>query len=105
MAGFYAAVVLYSDAWRLIARAAGETPPWPGAPVEWTADQQLLWSLHLEYRAMIGAVATWDGELPEADVLENPTAFREWYDTWMETRRARNDGEGGGQEEHGWVLR
>lgn len=102
MAGFYAAVVLYASEWQRIARAAGEAPPFPGAPVEWTADQQLLWNLHLEYRAMISAVATRKGDLPDEETLENPAAFREWFDDWLEraTSSSRDD-----REEHGWVMR
>lgn len=102
MAGFYAAVVLHSREWQRITRAAGETAPWPGAPAEWTADQQLLWTIHQEYRAMISAVATRKGDLPETEILEHPAEFREWFDDWIE-RESRSPGDK--REEHGWVMR
>lgn len=85
-------------------QAAGETPPWPGAPAEWTADQQLLWSLTVDYRAIGTAVAAGDGELPEPEVLESPAALHEWFDGWVEARKRigpdRDD-----REEHGWILK
>jgi hypothetical protein len=105
VAGFYAAVVLYSDAWRLIVQAAGEQPPWPGAPIEWTADQQRLWALTRDYRSMVSAIVTADDELPGAEILASPAAFREWFDDWIEERKLRSKNGGDGREEHGWVLR
>lgn len=105
MAGFYAAVVLYSRDWHQIAQAAGDTPPWPGAPSEWTADQQLLWTLHKEYRAIASAVASRDDDLPEAEVLEHPAELRLWFDDWIEQQKHSSKTGADRAEEHGWVLR
>lgn len=91
MAGFYAAVVLYSRGWQQIAAAVGDSAPFPGAPAEWTADQRELWALHREYREMIAAVATWDGELPDPEVMENPVRFRRWFEAWAEDRKQGQD--------------
>jgi hypothetical protein len=51
---------------------------------------------------MASAIATWDGNLPEAEVLEYPPAFREWFAEWMDDRRRHGPED---PEEQGWVLK
>jgi hypothetical protein len=105
VAGFYAAVVLYSEHWHLIARAAGEALPFPGAPSEWTADQQRLWAIHQDYRNIASAVATWDGKLPESEVLEEPDELNSWFEDWVAERKQASRREPGEPQEHSWEFR
>lgn len=58
---------------------------------------------------MASAVATWEGELPDEEILESPQAFRRWFDQWLQEKRESmkaedSDGSAKG-EATGWVIR
>ena len=72
---FFLPIALRSLTWSAIWRGAGGAPPFPGAPAEWTTDQQRLVAIAREVDSFFEMTATLKVRVDEAWLEQHQRDF------------------------------